>query len=120
MFAKKSMTRFLVALPLRSARWHSASETHTFKTGVADLEETTSLLNELAAANPELGSFRREADRRLARAYLHRAYEAACAGHGPLCRKSLRRALTMRPGLIGRVAIDPRLAVRLALGSLGA
>ncbi len=106
--------------PSVSVRWHASSETHTFKTGVADLEETSALIDALLSDHPELGSFRRDADRRLARAYLNRAYEAAKAGLGPLCRKSLRRAIALRPAIVGQIVADPRLAVRLALGSLGA
>jgi hypothetical protein len=108
-----------IGRPTVSVRWHPASETHTFKAGTTDLEETERLLTDLHSSHPELASFRRPADRRLARAYLSRAYEAARSGHPPLARRCLRRALSIHPAIIGQVARDPRLAARLFLGSIG-
>jgi glycosyltransferase involved in cell wall biosynthesis len=108
-----------IGRPTVSVRWHPASETHTFKAGTTDLEETDRLLSDLRTTHPELGSFRRPADRRLARAYLARAYEAARSGHPPLARHCLRRALSLHPAILAHVVADPRLAARLILGSIG-
>jgi glycosyltransferase involved in cell wall biosynthesis len=108
-----------IGRPSVSVRWHPASETHTFKAGTTDLEETARLLTDLRTNHPELGSFRRPADRRLARAYLSRAYEAARSGHPPLARRCFLRAVALHPAILGHVARDPRLAARLILGSIG-
>ncbi len=105
--------------PTISVRWHRASETHTFKTGTTDLEEAQALIDTLLAARPELASFRQAGQRRLARAYLNRAYDAARSQQKSLCRLSLRRSIRLDAGTILRVLGDPRLAARLALGSFG-
>ena len=97
-----------------SVRWHPSSETHTFASGVTDLEETATLLGALHAGHPELAGSRRAADGRLARAYLHRAYQAARAGRGGLVRECLGRARRLDRGVVLAVLKDPRLAVRLA------
>ncbi len=97
-----------------SARWHPASETHRFAGGTTDLEETVHLLDLLHGRHPELAGTRPRADRRLARAYLHRAYQAARAGRGGLVRTCLRRARALDPGIALAILKDPRLAVRLA------
>jgi glycosyltransferase involved in cell wall biosynthesis len=108
-----------IGQPTVSIRWHAASETHTFKTGTTDLEETSRLLERLRLRHPELADYRRPADRRLARAYLHRAYQAAKSGSPALCRRCLRQAVTLHPGIVGAILGDPRLAARLLLGSFG-
>lgn len=97
-----------------SVRWHPSSETHTFASGVADLEETSRLLDALYARHPELVSNRAAADRRLARAYLHRAYQASRAGRSTLVRECLRRARRLDGRTVLSILKDPRLAVRLA------
>ena len=69
-----------LARPTVSIRWHLASETHRFKTGTADLDETVRLLAELFEADgPSLlngKQLRTRANRRLARAFLNRAHVA--------------------------------------------
>lgn len=97
-----------------NVRWHRASETHTFAGGTADLEETSRLLDGLHRRHPELAPSRPAADRRLARAYLNRAYEAARAGRGKLVRTCLRRAWSLDRGVGPAILRDPRLAARLA------
>jgi glycosyltransferase involved in cell wall biosynthesis len=97
-----------------SIRWHPASETHTFASGVTDLEETSRLLDALHTRHPELASARHAADRRLARAYLHRAYQASRVGRHGLARTCLGRARRLDPGIVAALLKDPRLLVRLA------
>jgi glycosyltransferase involved in cell wall biosynthesis len=109
------------AEPTVAVRWHPASETHRFKTGTADLDETERLLDRLFGEEVDPTwpqSLAANARRKLARAYLNRAYVATFGGDGRLARRCLRRALALRPALIGRVAADPRLAARLAAVSL--
>ncbi|HEX8202822.1 MAG TPA: hypothetical protein VF590_20260, partial [Isosphaeraceae bacterium] len=55
------------------------------------------------------------ADGRLARAFLNRAYEASRGGDPALARRCLARAVRLRPGILGTILRDPRLAARLAL-----
>jgi len=99
-----------LARPTVAVRWHPASETHTFKVGTADLEETERLLGGIV-----VGEYARRAGRRrLARAYLNRAYEGSRDGDKSLVRRCLRRAVALWPGIVGRIALDPRLAARLA------
>ncbi len=88
-------TRWEVAWLARTTaafRWHGSSETHSFAGGTVDLEEASRLLDRLHGERPELAALRPDADRRLARAYLHRAYQAARAGRGPLVRRCLATA----------------------------
>jgi glycosyltransferase involved in cell wall biosynthesis len=101
-------------------RWHGASETHRFKTGTADLDEAASLLARLySEAIPNLpGSsrLRGQADRRLARAFLNRAYEAARAKDQRLVRRCLREAIARSPATVARAALDWRYSARIAVG----
>src|SRR5207302_3738309 len=57
-----------LARPSVAVRWHQASETHQFKTGLADLEETARLLDDLYSRDgvnlPDARRLRRQADRR--------------------------------------------------------
>jgi glycosyltransferase involved in cell wall biosynthesis len=108
-----------IGQPTVSIRWHAASETHTFKTGTTDLEETARLLDGLRLRHPDLAASRSQADKRLARAYLNRAYQAAKSGPPALCRSCLHRAVLLHPGIVGSILSDPRLATRLVLGSFG-
>jgi glycosyltransferase involved in cell wall biosynthesis len=111
-----------LAAPTVDVRWHSESETHRFKTGTADLEETERVLAGL------LEGFRLQdvptrpiedlAHRRLSRAYLNRAYVAAETGNGRLCRFCLRRALQLWPGIARVIAADPRFVLRMAAACL--
>jgi len=106
-----------LARPTVAIRWHPASETHRFKTGTTDLDETARLLDDLHATDgPSLldpRSLRRLADRRLARAYLNRAYVASKGGDSGLARRCLARAVRLSPGILGTIALDPRLALRM-------
>ncbi len=60
-----------LANPTVRVRWHCASETHRFKTGTADLDETARLLEQLFAVDlrelPDADVLRRAANGRLAR-----------------------------------------------------
>lgn len=109
-----------IAAPTVAFRWHAASETHRFKTGVEDLQEQERLLAGLYQRDgsrlPDAGFLRRAADRRLARAYLNRAYDAARAGDRRRSVHCLRRAVSLRPSSLGQLLADPRLLARLVLG----
>lgn len=105
-----------LAEPTVAIRWHDASETHRFKHSTADLDETALLLDRLYAdAGPRLdvGQARRSANRRLARAFLNRAYTASKAGDSALSRRCLGRSLRLDPALLATIAVDPRLSARL-------
>lgn len=106
-----------LARPSVAVRWHSASETHRFKTGTADLEETARLvdgLSDLEGRGFPDRDRRRRIDHRLGRAYLNRAYEALRGGDPSLARRCLAEAVSRRPGLLGTMALDPRLAAMMA------
>lgn len=90
--------------PNVSVRWHRASETHRFKAGLDDLEETESLLSRRSV----------RPGRRLARAYLNRAHDALHAGNVDLARQALKRALRTSPSVLGTILSDPRLAAQMA------
>jgi glycosyltransferase involved in cell wall biosynthesis len=107
-----------LASPTAAVRWHSESETHRFKKGTEDLDETRKLLDDLFWQDgwryPDARALRRQGERRLARAFLNRAHDALRAGDPSLSRTCLRRALTLSPGLLGTIALDPRLAAQMA------
>lgn len=109
-----------LAKPTVAVRWHSASETHRFKTGVADLDEQAVFLRGLHESDPaRFGpNVRRLAHRRLARAYLNRAYDAAKAHDHVLKRSCLKAAFRLAPTVVWKGLADPRLAWRL-LSRLG-
>ena len=108
-----------LAAPDTAFRWHLASETHSFKTGTTDLEETRRLLDLLFERDgrnwPDTAdALRRRGWERLARAYLNRAYEASRVRQGGLVRQTLAAALELdRRGVGLAVLRDPRLAARL-------
>ncbi len=110
-----------LAKPTVSVRWHAASETHRFKGGIADIDETAALLDDLYRrvdpSLPDARHLRRRADRMLSRAFLNRAYDAACAGDRRLSLSCLRRAFAAWPGIVGTIAADPRLLGRLMVGA---
>jgi glycosyltransferase involved in cell wall biosynthesis len=101
-------------------RWHSSSETHRFKAGTADLDESIRLLDTLSKY-PEIDAkaSRPLAGRRLARAFLNRAYDAAKMGDRALMMRALMRGISLDRGIIRQIAIDPRLAARLAASFVG-
>ncbi len=107
-----------LARPTVAIRWHLASETHRFKTGLADLEESARLIDDLhrldAASLPDSPRLRRLADRRLGRAYLNRAYDALKGGDPALARAALIRGIQLSPRLLATIAADPRLAAQMA------
>lgn len=110
------------AQPSVAVRWHPASETHRFRTGTLDLEETERLLEALHQGPLAHIEGRREIERlsrrSLARAYLNRAYTASRAGDGRLAWDCLARALRLQPAILGTLLLDPRLVARLAAASL--
>lgn len=89
--------------PTVSVRWHAASETHRFKAGLDDLEETEQMLSRRGI----------RPGRRLARAYLNRAHEALRAGRVDLARCALGRAVHTSPTIVGSILADPRLAAQM-------
>ncbi|MDR3634855.1 MAG: glycosyltransferase [Isosphaeraceae bacterium] len=107
-----------LAHPSVAIRWHIASETHRFKGGTADLDETARLLDELfersGAAWPNALALRRQADQRLARAFLARSHEALKGGDVTLARSCLVRACRLWPGIVSTIVADPRLAAQMA------
>lgn len=107
-----------LARPTVTIRWHLASETHQFKTGTADLDETARLLKgfyESDGPNPRDASrLRAKASRRLARAFLNRAHVALKAGDSRLARQCLDRSFQLSPAILGRIARDPKLAAQMA------
>lgn len=98
-------TRWIVGEPLVSVRWHEGSETHRFKLGLDDLEESARLAR-LRGVRP---------GRLLARAYLNRAHEALRAGRVDLARAALGKAVRTSPGATAAAFGDLRLAVQMGL-----
>jgi glycosyltransferase involved in cell wall biosynthesis len=107
-----------LAKPTVRVRWHAASETHRFKTGTADLDETARLLEQLFAVDlserPDAHVLHRAANKQLARAFLNRAHDALHVGRTDLARDALRRGLRLSPVLIATLARDPRLCIQMA------
>ena len=106
-----------LACPTVRVRWHAASETHRFKAGTADLEESATMLETLFSVDLKTDSgadrLRRTATRRLARAFLTRAYDALRAGQSDLAREALRRGLSLAPSQVSTMLRDPRLGIQL-------
>ncbi len=107
-----------LAQPTVRIRWHAASETHRFKTGVADLEETARMLETLFALDlkqqPGADRFQDAARRRLAGAFLNRAQDALRARQIDLARLALRRGLNLAPSRAAAFLTDPRLGIQMA------
>ncbi len=107
-----------LARPSVKVRWHRESETHRFKPGLADLEESARLLETLVSVDlkgaANLSQLQRTANRRLARAYLNRAQDALRAGRTELARKALGRGLGLSPMMAAELIRDPRLGVQMA------
>ena len=111
-----------LARPTVRVRWHAASETHRFKAGTADLEESATMLETLFSvdlkADPGADRRRRTATRRLARAFLTRAHDALRAGHCELAREALHRGLSLAPSQVSNILRDPRLGIQLGMLAL--
>jgi glycosyltransferase involved in cell wall biosynthesis len=107
-----------LARPTVLVRWHSASETHQFKSGSADLDEAAGILEQLFAVDlkdhADVAQLRRAANDRLGRAFLNRAHDALHAGQTDVGRKALRKGLEYSPQLIKTILRDPRLCVQMA------
>jgi GT2 family glycosyltransferase len=103
--------------PSVAVRWHASSATHQFQTGTTDLDEQLRLLDDLYARDgpawPDRKRHRRAADRRLARAFLNRAYDLLKGGDVRLARQCLKRAIALSPSMLAAIAGDPRLAVQM-------
>jgi len=108
----------LAGPPTVAMRWHPESETHRFRTSTTDLDEQVRLLDAIHAEDgPKFRNqpgLRRLADRRLARAFLNRAHVALKGGDVPMARACLARSYRLSPGILGTIALDPRLAVQMA------
>lgn len=110
-----------LAEPTVAVRWHPGSETQRFRRGVDDLEEVArviaTILQQDGPTIPNAASKRRQANRRLSRAYLNRAYEALRAGDPDLARHSLGCSIQLNKGILGTLLLDPKLALAaVALG----
>jgi glycosyltransferase involved in cell wall biosynthesis len=107
-----------LADPTVQIRWHPSSETHRFKTGTADLDETLRLMDELfsrdLAAHPHKAALHRAANQSLARAFLNRALVALQANQPDLAREALQRALRLSPRVLQTILTDPRLAIQMS------
>lgn len=107
-----------LANPSVDVRWHLASETHRFRTGIADLQEServvSALLDDLTARSIPTAALSQAARRTLSRAYLNRAHVALRAGLGEFGRDCLNRSLKLWPGILRVIASDPRLATQMA------
>lgn len=105
-----------LARPTVDVRWHEASETHRFKAGTTDLDEQVRLLADLfrqESSHWPARRLRRDADRRLARAFLNRAHDALRGGDPALAIGCLKRAVGLSPRILGTVVRDPRLCVQM-------
>lgn len=111
-----------LARPTVRIRWHGASETHRFKAGLADLEESARMLETLSSVDwkqhPDAPRWHRNATRRLARGFLNRAHDALRAGRPELAREALRRGLSLAPSVSSAFLRDPRLGLQMAAVAL--
>ncbi len=107
-----------LARPTVQVRWHPASETHRFKAGTADLDESARMMDLLfsidLARHPNARRLRRMSARRLARAFLNRAHDALAGGRRDLARRSLWRGLGLAPSITLDALRDPRLGLQMA------
>jgi GT2 family glycosyltransferase len=106
-----------LARPTVLVRWHSASETHRFKTRMDDLDESARILEQLFAVDlkdhAEVTQLHRAAHDRLGRAFLNRAHDSLCSGHIDVARNALGKALESSPRLIKTILRDPRLCAQM-------
>ncbi len=107
-----------LAAPTVQFRWHAESETQRFTSGMLDLEESGRLLEDLFAVDwkdqPDVARCKRDAYRRLGRAYLNRAHDALRGGQPELAREALRRGFECSPAVITAILRDPRLWFQMA------
>ena len=107
-----------LARPTVQVRWHAGSETHRFKAGTGDLDESARLVEQLFALDwkdrPDVARLRQIASAGIGRAFLNRALDALHAGKPELARDALRRGLKRSPAVIRAILRDPRLAVQMA------
>jgi GT2 family glycosyltransferase len=107
-----------LARPTVRIRWHGASETHRFKSGISDLEESARMLDGLFSVDlqhhVDKNALESSATRRLARAFLTRAHDALHAGRPDLARLALRRGLDLSPSQVTTLLRDPRLGLQMA------
>jgi glycosyltransferase involved in cell wall biosynthesis len=104
--------------PTVLVRWHAASETHRFKTGTDDLEETARLLDHISEQENHRSAISRRrhrlAMRSLSRAFLNRSHEALRNGQTNLARSCLQRAWGLSSGkVLGTLATDLRLSLQI-------
>lgn len=101
-----------------AVRWHLSSETHRFRHGTTDLEESGRLLaaivDRFEGPPSSLARPLAEAKRRLAQAYLNRAYTASRGGQGVLARDCFWRGVRLSPRAAALAIADPRFALRMA------
>ncbi len=107
-----------LARPTVQIRWHPQSETHRFRSGTADLDETARLLEQLLSLDlkdrPDAVQLRTTANARLGRAFLNRAHDALRSGRTELARDALRSGLKRSPSLLKSILGDPRLCIQMA------
>ena len=107
-----------LARPTVQIRWHPQSETHRFRSGTADLDETARLLEQLLSLDlkdrPDAAQLRKTANARLGRAFLNRAHDALRSGRTELARDALRSGLKRSPSLLKSILSDPRLCIQMA------
>jgi glycosyltransferase involved in cell wall biosynthesis len=117
--ARRYAVSWKVHEPTVLVRWHSASETHRFKTGTDDLEEIARLLNSRLEdehhGKLSIRRLRGPGNRRLARAFLNRAQESLKSGQPDLARACLTRAWGLSSSVVIRtLATDPRFCVQIS------
>jgi glycosyltransferase involved in cell wall biosynthesis len=107
-----------LARPSVAIRWHSASETHLFKTGTTDLDESIQLFNAIFAQHasewPDAPRLHRDGGLRIGRAYMNRFHDALQAGDVKLARACLARAKKIQSILLKTLLTDPKLAAEVA------
>jgi len=107
-----------LARPTVQVRWHTGSETHRFKAGTGDLDESARLVEQFLALDwkdrPDVAQLRQIANAGMGRAFLNRALDALHAGRPELAREALHRALKLSPVVFRAILRDPRLAVQMA------
>ncbi|WP_165220977.1 glycosyltransferase family 2 protein [Aquisphaera insulae] len=104
-----------LAEPTVQVRWHLASETHRFRPGRADLDETRRLMDQVLGSLPASKTIRRRCRSRLSRAFLNRAHDALRDGRIEIGKECLFESIRLSPGILGTILGDPRLAVQMAL-----